>query len=246
MAKVSISLGIAAVSITLLFQSAPNGVYVTSDVPTTTLPSTASTITSMLIPTETSWQSFGNLVSALDRLGQHDGLFLYGDSCGSPNLPGYVPGNCSATCASVAQAFGSPPAFGNCVAYCTITQALAGPAAWQEAELEAKWGIQPGDVAGASRVSANIMNCLYGYLRSLPECQGTNYSDDCPLVHCQEVLKTSDAGSSSNNRSILDDKSLRVCVGSVCQYVRDHAAIDPDIGGVGVRFVRLRSDDTLC
>ena len=195
----------------------------------------ATTILSTSIPIETPWRAYGNLVSLVDQVEQHDGLFLFGSSCGSSDVPGYVPGNCSETCSSVEQAFGSPPAFVNCAAYSTITKALAGPAAAQREDLATNWGILPDDTVGADKVHATIMDCLREYARSLPACQNdTDFSLDCPAIACQEDLGLPIPLNASLSPSFNGDVSQ--CIYAVCMYVSEKAPIDLDIGGVGVRI----------
>ena len=214
--------------------------------------STATTLSSTSIqfrpiPTDITWQSGNDLLSTLEPAIESHSLSLYGDACGSPDLPGFVAHNCSATCANVEQAFGSPSAFANCLSYPSVTHALAGPAAAQRDELESQWGIVSNDTAGARSVVSSIQSCLRGYIESLPECQD-DAKVGCPLSGSYESCNIFFAANEIFDRvpqqtygevhGVLSHAYY--CLLQVCTRAATTAYVDLDIAGIGVCFLSSR------
>ena len=167
------------------------------------------------------------LIAAAREIDYAQGLVLRGSGCGAPSFPGYVAENCSATCQSVVQAFSSPSTFENCLAYPVLTRALGGELSDRLDDVgpRSMWGILPNDTAGAEVVFQTMTACIRGYGESLPDCRKSR-RDGCPLAACDTLLA---ANSTTYGPQTFD------CISAICQSGFRSAAVNAEIGGLGVQ-----------
>jgi hypothetical protein len=138
--------------------------------------------------------------------------------------------SCIQTCGNITDVFSSWPNFYTCSWYPALSEALNENPNVMNAAVLGNLGIYDNEEDLSSNISSSIATCLADYCQSSPQCLVLDSSNACSLTN---LFYTS--GSSR----ILNQSSAASCLRyGVCGTTDD---VNPDIGGLGVRYQGLQT-----
>ena len=140
-------------------------------------------------------------------------------------------GNCTAACQNLTQVFSSMETFHNCLAYPTIDQIVSeANTTMADKSLAGNYGISGTTGNTSSSVVNSVVNCLAGYCSSNQKCSAF----DSGTGPCLDLINSTSFPVSFSISAGYEFYGTLGCIQTICNAVQQTAAVNVDIGGIGV------------